>query len=146
MSASLPTDRVERDALAGEYVLGTVDAADARTAIAALKSDPAFQRQVTAWEDRLAPLSRLALPESAPPDLWDRIEARLPAPVTRPAIRTARKSWLASQKGWRLWAIGASLAAAFAGVIAVQATRPPVLEAAAPQQADPSQPSSALAT
>ncbi len=131
MTAHIPTDRLEREALAGEYVLGTLDARMARDVAAALRSDDGLRRSVTAWEARLAPLSRLALPEAAPAGLWDRIEAGLPggASVALPA----KQAWFASPKLWRAWAIGASLAAAtFAGIAALQATHPTVMEAKLP--------------
>jgi anti-sigma-K factor RskA len=111
MSAVLPTDPGERDVLAGEYVLGTLDARMAAAVAAALEADLALREAVQAWEIRLAPLSALATPEAPPPDLWARIEARFaPAPARSPAA--GRISWL-----WRGWAIGATLAAAgFAGL------------------------------
>ena len=131
MTAHIPTDRLEREALAGEYVLGTLDARMSRDVAAALRSDDGLRRSVIAWEDRLAPLSRLALQEAAPAGLWDRIEAGLPGGVA--VAPPARQSWFASPKLWRAWAIGASLAAAaFAGIAALQATHPTVMEAKLP--------------
>lgn len=98
----------DRDLLAAEYVLGTLDARASAAVEAALPRDPALAASVAAWTNRLAPLTRLAPPEAPPPDLWDRIEARL-TPAVKPA---PRRSWL-----WQGWAIGASLAAAlFAGL------------------------------
>lgn len=101
----------DRDLLAAEYVLGTLDARASAAVEARLATDPALAEAVTAWTNRLAPLTRLAPPQAPPPDLWDRIEARLPGttPAARPALR---RSWF-----WQGWAIGASLAAAvFAGL------------------------------
>ena len=112
MSASLPTDPEARDLLAGEYVLGTLDARQAAVVEAAIARDPALAEAVAAWARRLGPLTRLALPEAPPDGLWDRIAARLPGaePAARPAL--PRGFWL-----WRGWALGATLAAAvFAGL------------------------------
>jgi anti-sigma-K factor RskA len=98
----------DRDLLAAEYVLGTLDARASAGVETQLATDPALAEAVAAWTNRLAPLTRLAPPEAPPPGLWDRIEARLPA-AARPA---PRRSWF-----WQGWAIGASLAAAvFAGL------------------------------
>ena len=98
----------DRDLLAAEYVLGTLDARASAGVETQLATDSALAEAVAAWTNRLAPLTRLAPPEAPPPDLWDRIEARLPA-TARPA---PRRSWF-----WQGWAIGASLAAAaFAGL------------------------------
>lgn len=114
MSGTLPTDPEARDMLAAEYVLGTLDARAAAAVEAALAADPALAGAVAAWTRRLAPLTRLAPQAAPPPDLWDRIEARLPgaAPAARPAPPAPRRS-----RFWQGWAIGASLAAAvFAGL------------------------------
>ncbi len=107
----LPTDPAELTALAGEYVLGTLDARQSRMVEAALPGNPDLAAMVAAWEDRLAPLSLLAPPEAPPPGLWDQIEAHIsPAQAARPA----RPRFL---RLWQGWAVGASLAAAaLAGV------------------------------
>ena len=114
MTATLPTDPAERDALAGEYVLGTLDARLAAAIAAALPTDAALRAAVEAWEARLAPLTALATPESPPPDLWSRIETRIAPPSPSPslALRGA-VTW------WRAWAIGATLAAAGFATLAV---------------------------
>ena len=150
MTAQLPTDQHEREALAGEYVLGTLDARMAAAIAAAMISDHGLRRAVEAWEDRLTPLASLAAQEAPPPELWDRIEADLPR-LAAPTLRKAAWSW----DFWRVWAVGASLAAAaLAGFAMLQATRPTVMEAAiVPAQIAPAAvapvpaaPPSALAT
>lgn len=102
-SAPAPSDMA---ALAGEYVLGTLDAASQAAVLRAMETDIALREAVAEWEAWLAPLSRLALPEAPPADLWDRIAARL-WPTATPAAPRGGLSWL-----WRGWAIGATLAAA----------------------------------
>ena len=65
--------------LAGEYVLGVLDAAAWREASLRLRTDDAFAAEVRRWEDRLAPLlleSRDAAPSR---DLWPDIRRALPA-------------------------------------------------------------------
>lgn len=108
----------EREALAGEYVLGTLDARAAAAVERAMAADPALRAAVAAWEARLAPLAALAPPEAPPPGLWERIEAALPgtAPAAPAASRPAAGSW------WRGWAIGASAVAA--GLAALLVLRP----------------------
>jgi len=99
----IPSDPEARDALAAEYVLGTLEAREAAEVARAIAIDPALAADVARWEARLAPLQDLAQPESPPPGLWKRIEAALdPQPVPR------RKSW----DGWRLGAFGATAVAA----------------------------------
>ncbi|TDH59832.1 RNA polymerase subunit sigma-70 [Dankookia rubra] len=124
----IPTDPQEREALAGEYVLGTLDARLAAEVAAALPSNIALREVVAAWEARLAPLTALAAPEAPPPDLWRKIEAALPgaapdeAPEPRPGFG-ARWGRL-----WQGWAIGASaVAAGLAGFILLQPDPPPRL-------------------
>ena len=63
-------EEAEREALAGEYVLGTLDAAQAR----AVRDDPTMAEAIAGWETRLAPWQALAVPEAPPPDLLARIE------------------------------------------------------------------------
>jgi anti-sigma-K factor RskA len=78
----------ERDALAAEYVLGTLEARDAVRARALIEADAGFAQAVARWEARLAPLQALAPPEAPPPELYARIAATLdPAPTPRPRWR-----------------------------------------------------------
>lgn len=126
MSGSLPipSDAEARELLAGEYVLGTLDARQAAAVAGALVGDPALEALVAAWTRRLAPLTRLAPPEAPPPGLWERIEAQLQIPMRVAAVLpvSSRVSWL-----WRGWAIGASLSAAvFAGIALLPRVEKPV--------------------
>ena len=68
----------ELEALAGEYALGTLDAADRRRAEARIAADLAFREAVIAWQQRLAPLDDTAAPLVPNPTLWNRIEAGIP--------------------------------------------------------------------
>jgi anti-sigma-K factor RskA len=95
----------ERDGLAAEYVLGTLEAREAAAVAAALPADPALAEAVARWEARLAPLATLAPPEAPPPGLWARIEAALdPRPAT--------PWWRRLLDPWKLGAIGATAVAA----------------------------------
>ena len=104
--SGLPTDPAEREAMAGEYVLGTLDARLAGRIALAQQTEPGWRAAVEGWERQLAPLMLLARPEAPPPDSWDRIETRLD-PHRADSRRMVRVPWL-----WRGWALGASLAAA----------------------------------
>ncbi|GGJ03923.1 anti-sigma factor [Neoroseomonas lacus] len=112
----IPTDPVERDALAAEYVLGTLDARAARQVEQAMETDAALREMVAAWEARLSPLTALAVPEAPPPGLWGRIATTLDRPAA-PAPAAARASPF-----WRFWALGASMVAA--GLAALLLLRP----------------------
>ena len=122
----IPTDPQALDALAGEYVLGTLEGRLSAEVATALPSNPALRDAVTAWEARLAPLTELAVPEAPPPDLWRRIEAALPgAAVGAPApMATPRRRFGL----WQGWAIGASaLAAGLAAFVLLQPAPEPRL-------------------
>ncbi|MBB3899375.1 anti-sigma factor [Roseococcus suduntuyensis] len=100
------------DELAGEYVLGTLDAREAARVRALMETDRDLAAAVAAWEARLAPLQALAPPEAPPPGLWTRIAESLDP---TPAARRWRFPWPA-------FGIGASAVAA--GLAAVLLLRP----------------------
>jgi hypothetical protein len=62
---TIPADPEARDALAAEYVLGTLEAREAAELARALETDAALREAVAAWEARLAPLSGPAPPGAA---------------------------------------------------------------------------------
>lgn len=105
----------EREALAAEYVLGTLPLAERLTVEAMIESDAAFAAVVDEWRDRLAPLNDGYEEVPPPPALLNRIEARLfPAPA-----RKGRGGWL--------WGLVVGLAAAaVALVVFTTVLRPPV--------------------
>ena len=105
--SELPADAASREAMAGEYVLGTLDARLSERVTAALLGDVAWREAVAAWEERLAPLAALARTEAPPANVWDRIEERI-APAEAPRQKRERQwAWM-----WRVWAVAASLAVA----------------------------------
>lgn len=67
------------DQLAGEYVLGTLNAEQRREVQTRQALEPALREAVQRWEARLLPLTQLAPPEIPPAQLWARIEASLDA-------------------------------------------------------------------
>jgi anti-sigma-K factor RskA len=113
----IPADPEARDALAAEYVLGTLEAREAAAVAAALARDPDFAATVARWEARLAPLTALAAPEAPPPDLWRRIEGALD-----PAPKAAAPWWRRLADPWRIGALGATAVAA--GLAALLLFRP----------------------
>lgn len=90
----------ERDLLAAEYVLGTLEAREAARIAALLPGDAAWAEAVAGWEARLAPLQALAVPEAPPPKLFRRIERSLDGP--REPFRVP----------WGIFGLGASAIAA----------------------------------
>jgi len=65
------------DLLAGEYVLGVLDAEQRREAAARIERDPGFARLVADWERRLAPLLADLPAAEVPAHVWPRIRTRL---------------------------------------------------------------------
>jgi anti-sigma-K factor RskA len=64
----------ERDALAAEYVLGTLSAAEREEAESLLGRDAGFAETVRVWEHRLGELNVMVEAIEPPPDLWERIK------------------------------------------------------------------------
>ena len=120
--------REERDALAGEYVLGTLEAGAVRDVERSLAAgDVELREAVAAWEARLAPLTVLAPQEAPPPDLWARIEAALPAApgtaaVAPPQTSERRRPDRRWSDPWRWLALGSSAVAT--GLAALLLVRP----------------------
>ena len=108
------TTRQQEDleALAGEYVLGSLPAEQRLEVEQRLVHDAPLRAAVDAWELRLHPLTAL-VPEHAPsPQLWARIERSL---ATRIAPASAVVGWWDRLALWR-WAAAGGLAASLARV------------------------------
>jgi anti-sigma-K factor RskA len=109
-------------ALAGEYVLGLLDAASEATVNARIATDADFAAEVEAWRMRLRPM--LSGEEAPPPRLWNTIDAALPSP-TGQDVGTGKLLF------WRtLTGISVS-AAAILGILLLQ--QPDVVPTPAPE-------------
>lgn len=119
------TDRDDLDALAGEYVLGTLGADERRAAEARIAADPAFEAAVAAWERRLQPLADAA-PAVEPPDgTLDKVLALIDGVLASGGeniveLRRALQRWRLSS------AVMAAAASILAGVVLLDLTAPPV--------------------
>jgi len=103
----------EREALAAEYVLGTLPLAERLTAEALIESDAAFRALVEDWQTRLAPLAEDYDEIVPPPGLFQKVEARLFPEPERPR----RAPWI--------WAALTGLAAALIAILVVMQTLTP---------------------
>ena len=123
------TDRDEIDALAGEYVLGTLTGDERRAAEARHAADPVFRALVAAWEKRLQPLADSAGAVAPPPGTFQRILARIgEAPAAhRPGIAADRggagapaaaDNVIALRRSVQRWRFASAIAAAAAAVLA----------------------------
>lgn len=78
--------------LAGEYVLGTLDAVQRQSVQARLPREPALAAAVREWEARLLPLAVLAEPVPPQSALWQRIAGSVDA-LTRRATAARPGFW-----------------------------------------------------
>jgi anti-sigma-K factor RskA len=108
-------DGDEIEALAGEYVLGTLDADERRAAEARVAADPAFRTAVAEWEKRLQPLAD-TVPEVSPPAA---VLARILAAIdAAPAAAPAGGNVVALRRSVRRWQITTVLMGAAAAILA----------------------------
>ena len=92
--------------LAAEFVLGVLTGTERAAAQRLVERDANFARMVDAWEERLAPWTAEIAEVAAPPQVWDRIAAALPAEKPQSA-----GMW-ESLAFWRIFAVASALAAA----------------------------------
>lgn len=106
------------DGAAGEYVLGTLSAAERVAFAQAMERDAGLRAAVAAWEVRLSPLASTAKPVLPSSDVWAAIEERTVASLTTGGdadrIRMLRLEW-----GIRRWRLAAGTATAIAAGLAL---------------------------
>jgi anti-sigma-K factor RskA len=134
----------DREGLAAEYVLGTLDADERAEADALLRVDAEFATVVRQWERRLGELNVMVAPVEPPAPVWGKIMAsiaeappgeamRLPdlpaAPVAEPQGRSAEVIDLTQRmRRWRgLTVMTGALAASIVGIVLTREYRPDVL-------------------
>ncbi|MEN4918391.1 anti-sigma factor [Achromobacter spanius] len=120
---SAPSDLPENlDELAGEYVLGTLSDARRRDVNDRLPHDAALRAAVDRWEDRLLPLTSLAVSVEPSPGLWPRIAHTLDRQhAARQAGRPTRPGWWDSLFFWRgVAASGLAAALVLAGALVLR--------------------------
>ena len=103
------SDQPDRDLLAAEYVLGSLEGDDRAEAERLLATDQAFARSVADWQQRLTPLAAHVAPVVPPADLWGRIEAD---------IGSTGASVLPFRRRIRLWQTSTGVALAIAASLA----------------------------
>ena len=67
----------DRDIMAAEYALGTLDTNERAQAEALRASDPAFAERVVYWENRLGELTATIASVEPPPAIWDKLALRI---------------------------------------------------------------------
>jgi anti-sigma-K factor RskA len=99
----------ERDALAGEYVLGLLGEAEAAALEAEAAGDPELAQAIALWRARLDPLADQLPPVAPTRQLWARIEADTRDVAAAPIAAPGRAS---SGDAWRKAAVASLLLAA----------------------------------
>lgn len=124
----MAADGEDIDALAAEYVLGTLDLAERRAAQARVASDPAFRAAVGAWEARLQPLADGAPVQAPPVSLFSAVSARIdaePRPGQADNVVVLRRQ----VRRWRLSAgVAAAAAAALLAIVVLDRSVAPQTE------------------
>jgi hypothetical protein len=72
-------DTGDMDALAAEYVLGTLESGERAQALALTTIDPGFVEKIRWWERRLSELHLMVEPIEPDGKIWERIKPKLPA-------------------------------------------------------------------
>ncbi len=122
----------EIEALAGEYVLGTLDAAE-RMAVAARRlHEPELDAAILAWERRLAPLDESAPLVEPPADLFARIQASIEG---RPGQAGESAAIIELSGRLRRWRSLALAAGAIAAALAVALIRQDMVRERLPPEA-----------
>ena len=67
------TDDEDIDGLAGEYVIGTLNASERASVAARRAREPDLNAAIIDWERRLAPLTETAVPVAPPTSLFAKI-------------------------------------------------------------------------
>ena len=134
----------DREGMAVEYALGTLDADERAQADAMLLVDPEFAAEVARWERRLGELNVLVAPVEPQAAVWEKIHAgvaeaapaepmRLPQVVT-PAVAGEPSAEIIDltqrMRRWRgLTVMSGALAACLVGIVVAREYRPDVLPA-----------------
>ncbi len=142
----------ERDALAAEYVLGTLSADERDQAEALIAIDQGFADTVRQWERRLGELNVMVEAVEPPTDMWERIRAEIEAsgsggaaaatvaPQVAAAAATASETPAIAEGSTSEPAAEAPAVASEA--LALESSPPPEpsLESSPPAAAEPSEP------
>jgi anti-sigma-K factor RskA len=115
------TELDDIDALAAEYVLGTLSLAERSEAEARRAGDPSFDAAVLAWERRLGPLADVVVPVQPPAGLYNKIRAQIGLASNVVSLKAREQAMVRRANRWRNAAAGmTAVAACLAGVVGWQ--------------------------
>lgn len=119
------TDDNDIDAVAGEYVVGTLNAGERAAVAARRQREPALDAAIRDWERRLAPLAELVSAIAPPEDAFVKIEARIDGSSTPSSAGATIVDLRRRLSLWRTAAIAASaIAASLVVAVGVRDFRP----------------------
>ena len=119
-------DPPEHATLAGEYVLGVLDAAQRHALAERVVRDAAFAAEVSAWETHLSSLANEIEPVPVPEYVWARIRGELGFDLSpRKQVEPERLSFWGNVGVWRWISVGGFAAAAVCFVALLNAVRTP---------------------
>lgn len=99
------TDSDDKDLLAAEYVLGTLERDERADVASRLTTDPELAGAVQAWQERLAPLADAVQNVPPPAAVYGRIVARLFGPGEAAAqLRRRLRRWQGATAGFAMLA------------------------------------------
>lgn len=137
------TERDDIEALAAEYVLGTLTSHERVEVDARRANEPDLDLAIQGWEQKLAPMLETIKPVSPPAGLFERVQDRIAENSAVISLRDHRNKIAASTRHWRLATAGmTAVAASLAGLLFVApAAKPPMSpQYVAVLQADAHQP------
>lgn len=142
----------DKEALAAEYVLGTLDADERAQAQLMISVDKGFAALVSSWERRLGELSAMVDSKEPPAETWDHVKAKVigvspsaalklpdvempkPAPAAAPVVQESKAEGVAGAEviqlsrrvnRWRSVAmLTGALAACLVAFVVIQETNP----------------------
>jgi anti-sigma-K factor RskA len=115
------TELDDIDALAAEYVLGTLGREE-RLAVSERRAvDPALDAAIGAWEHRLGPLVEVVSPVAPPAGLYNKIRAQISLSSHVISLKSREQALTRRANRWRGMALGmTAIAASLVGVVAWQ--------------------------
>lgn len=108
------TDDEDIDGLAGEYVIGTLNASERASVAARRAREPDLNAAIIDWERRLAPLTETAAPVAPPTSLFAKIGARIDGDDT-----SGSGTIIDLRRRVRIWRAAALAASALAAALVV---------------------------
>jgi|SRR5882724_4046726 len=117
--------------VAGEYVLGVLEASERSAVAQRIEREPAFASEVAFWDERLGGFADEVKSVAPPEAAWSRIEAAIAAPSAAPSAAPALGALWQNLFFWRIVGLGSSgfataclIALAYLGTVAAPERAP----------------------